>query len=39
MKKLTINTCTVHSNNVYDNTSGIDFKKVYSDYDFTPLTI
>lgn len=39
MKKLTINTCTIHSNNVYGNTSGIDFKKVYSDYDFTPLTI
>ena len=37
MKQTTINSCTINSNNIYDNTSGIDFKKVYSDY--TPLTI
>ena len=37
MKKTTINNYTINSNNIYDNTSGIDFKKVYSDY--TPLTI
>ena len=39
MKKSTINTCTINSNNVYDNTSGIDFNKVYSDYNFSSPTI
>lgn len=38
MKKVTINSCTVNSSNVYDNTSGIDFYKVYSEYNFSPLT-
>ena len=38
MKKLTVNNCTVNSTNVYNNTSGIDFYKVYSDYNFSPLT-
>ena len=38
MKKATINSCTVNSSNVYNNTSGIDFYKVYSDYNFSPLT-
>ena len=39
MKQTTINSCTINSNNIYDNTSGINFKKVYSDYNFPPLTI
>ena len=38
MKKATINSCAISSNNVYNNTSGIDFYKVYSDYNFSPLT-
>ena len=38
MKKVTINSCTVNSSNVYDNTSSIDFHKVYSEYNFSPLT-
>ena len=38
MKKATVNSCTVNSSNVYNNTSGIDFYKVYSDYNFSPLT-
>lgn len=32
MKKVVISNCTVNPNNIYDNTSGIDFKKVYLDY-------
>lgn len=32
MKKVVISNCTINSNNVYDNSSGIDFKKVYLDY-------
>lgn len=39
MKKATINNCSISSSNVYNNTSGIDFDKVYSDYKFSPLTI
>lgn len=39
MKKTTINNCSISSSNVYNNTSGIDFDKVYSDYNFSPLTI
>ena len=39
MKKATINNCSISSSNVYNNTSGIDFDKVYSDYNFSPLTI
>ena len=39
MKKSVINVCSTYSNNVYDNTSGIDFCNVYSDYNFSPLTI
>lgn len=27
MKKVTVNSCTVNSSNVYNNTSGIDFYK------------
>lgn len=37
MKKVVIDDCTINSNNVFDNTSGIDFDEVYIDYDFTPL--
>ena len=39
MKKSTINNCSISSSNVYNNTSGIDFDKVYSDYNFSLLTI
>lgn len=39
MKKAVINKCNINSNNVYNNTSGIDFNKVYADYDYSPLTI
>lgn len=38
MKKVVIDNCTVNSNNVFDNNSGIDFNAVYIDYAFTPLT-
>ena len=38
MKKAVINNCNVNSNNVYDNTSGIDFNAVYADYNYSPLT-
>lgn len=38
MKKAVINNCNVNSNNIFDNTSGIDFNAVYSDYNFLPLT-
>lgn len=37
MKKAVLNDCNVNSNNVYENTSGIDFKEVYADYNFLPL--
>lgn len=39
MKKAIINKCYITSNNVYDNTSGIDFYFVYADYNYSPLTI
>lgn len=39
MKKATVISCTVNYNNVYDNTSGIDFNKVYFDYNYSPLTV
>ena len=39
MKKATVNNCTINSNNVYDNTSNINFNKVYFEYNFSPLTI
>lgn len=39
MKKSLTGACQVNSYNVYDNTSGIDFSSVYSDYNFSPLTI
>ena len=37
MKKAVINNCNVNSNNVFDNTSGIDFKSIYSEYNYSPL--
>lgn len=39
MKKLITKNSKINSNNVYNNTSGINFDDVYSDYNFTPLTI
>jgi transposase-like protein len=39
MKKTTIKSCNINSNNIYANSSGINFKEVYSDYNFSPLTI
>ena len=39
MKKATTNECTINSNNVYDNSSGIDFSVVYADYNYSSLTI
>ena len=39
MKKAVINDCSIHSNNVYDNTSGIDFNDIYSEYNHLSLTI
>lgn len=37
MKKTTTRTSSINSNNVYDNSSGIDFKLVYAEYNFHPL--
>ena len=39
MKNATTKICNINSNNVYDNTSGIDFYVVYADYNYSPLTI
>ena len=39
MKKSMANSCSINSNNVYDNSSGIDFKLVYEDYHYSSLTI
>lgn len=39
MKQTIVNKCNITSSNVYDNTSGIDFDSVYSDYHYSPLTI
>lgn len=39
MKNASTKNCSINSNNVYDNTSGIDFNDVYADYNYTPLTI
>ena len=38
MKKATVNKCNINSNNVYENSSGIDFYEVYADYNYSPLT-
>lgn len=37
MKNITVRTSTVNSNNIYNNSSGIDFKTVYEEYNFHPL--
>ncbi len=37
MKNATIRNSNITSNNMYDNSSGIDFKLVYADYNFHPL--
>ena len=39
MKKSMVNPCNVDSSNVYENSSGIDFKLVYKDYNYSPPTI
>lgn len=39
MKKSIVNKCNIKSNNVYNNTSGINFNSVYADYNYSPLTI
>ncbi len=38
MKKATDNKCNINSNNVYDNSSGIDSNEVYAEYKYSPLT-
>lgn len=39
MKKSVTKKCNINSKNIYDNSSGIDFKVVYADYNFSPPTI
>ena len=39
MKKVTTKICKTNSNNVYSNSSGIDFSEIYADYNYSPLTI
>lgn len=39
MKQIIVNKSNVISNNVYDNSSGINFDVVYSDYNYPSLTI
>lgn len=39
MKKSIVARCSISSNNIYDNTSGIDFFDVYADYNFSSPTI
>lgn len=39
MKEVIIENSKVNSNNVHDNTSGINFSEVYSNYTITPPTI
>ena len=38
MKKATVNKCNINSNNIYDNSSGINFNEVYAEYNYSPLT-
>lgn len=37
MKKASVRNSSINSNNMFENTSGIDFYLVYADYDFHPL--
>lgn len=39
MKKAAINRCSINSNNIYCDTSGINFGEVYAEYNYSPLTI
>ena len=39
MKQVIVNKSNIISNNIYDNSSGINFIEVYSDYICSPLTI
>ena len=39
MKKSIINKCIINSNNIYCDTSGINFNKVYDEYNYSSLTI
>ena len=39
MKKSIANNCNINSNNIFDNSSGIDFKSVYEEYHYSSLTI
>ncbi len=39
MKKSMTNKCNIDSSNIFDNSSGIDFQLVYTDYHYSPLTI
>lgn len=39
MKKSMPNRCGINSNNIYDDSSEIDFKMVYADYHYLSLTI
>lgn len=38
MKKASVNKCNINSDNVYDNSSGINFTEVYAEYNYSPLT-
>lgn len=39
MKTSMANKCNIDSSNIFDNSSGIDFQLVYTDYHYSPLTI
>ena len=39
MKKVPAYKCSINTNNVYHSSSGIDFDKVYVDYNYSLLTI
>ena len=39
MKKTAINKCSINSNNIYCDSSGINFNEVYGEYNYSPLTI
>ena len=38
MKKASVNKRNINSDNVYDNSSGINFTEVYAEYNYSPLT-
>lgn len=39
MGQAIIKKCNVNSNNVFDNTFGIDFNTVYTDYNYSSPTV